>query len=226
MIKLNNISFGYSNNKGELVLEDLDLSFKAGKIVSILGDSGSGKSTILRILAGLEKPYTGCVEIGGVIHADDRHFSQPEDRGVGMVFQDYALFPHMTVKKNILFGLSHLKKNERMKRVKDVLKLVRMEELSERYPHELSGGQQQRVALARAIAPKPTVLLLDEPFSNLDAGLQSSIRQEVKSILNEAKITAIFVTHDQEDALAIADDVVYLKEGRVFKQGPPKSVLV
>lgn len=225
MIKLNNITFGYDNNKKDLILNKFDCDMSMGRIISILGESGSGKSTILRLLAGLETPQSGEIQMNDETFFDNKINVSPEKRGIGMVFQDYALFPHLTVKKNIQYGLSSLKKSERESRIQEVLSLVHLEGMENRYPHELSGGQQQRVALARAIAPRPEILLLDEPFSNLDAGLQGKIRREVRDILKSADMTAIFVTHDPEDALDIADEVVYLKGGNIVKQGLPKEVL-
>ena len=164
-----------------------------GEIVGILGQSGSGKSTILRLIAGLELPMKGTIKIADKIVLSESVFIHPEERGVGMVFQDYALFPHMTVKDNILFGLSRMPRNERMQRVDEMLELVQMEKFEKRYPHELSGGQQQRIALARALAPKPNVLLMDEPFSNLDADLKESIREELGVILKKANILALWL---------------------------------
>ncbi len=168
-ISLKNVSFSYDGKRE--VLKDISLSINKGEYVAIVGESGSGKSTILRIIAGLEESYKGEIKIGGKIVFSDNNFVEPEKRGVGMVFQDYALFPHMTVKKNIQFGLKGKNKEEKEKIAMDMLKLVNLVEHKDKYPYELSGGQQQRVAIARAIAPKPSVLLLDEPFSNLDADL-------------------------------------------------------
>lgn len=225
-IELKNIDFSYSNNKSEKVLNNFSCTIENRNIVSILGDSGSGKSTILRLIAGLESPNKGEIIINKKRLYDKGINVSPEDRCIGMVFQDYALFPHLTVKKNILFGLNKYDKKEKNARFKEIIEVVRLEGLEKRYPHELSGGQQQRVALARALAPKPSVLLLDEPFSNLDAALQSSIREEVKDILKRAQITAIFVTHDKEDAISIADRVIILEKGRISKQGMPKEILI
>ncbi len=156
-----------------------------GDIIAILGDSGSGKSTILRLLAGLEIPHKGSITINNQIVVDNRTFMPPEKREIGMVFQDYALFPHMTVEKNVQFGLGKMSKKEKAQKVKEVLELVGLVSYGKRYPHELSGGQQQRVALARALAPMPNLLLLDEPFSNLDAGLKEDIRNQLKTIFKK-----------------------------------------
>ena len=208
-IQIKNLSFGFKNSS-ETIIDNFDLNVNKGEIISILGQSGSGKSTFLRLLAGLEKPWSGTIVINHVVLFDATIFVEPEKRGVGMVFQDYALFPHMTVEKNITYGLGRLKPSERTQRCEEVLELVDLKELSHRYPYELSGGQQQRVALARALAPKPSVLLLDEPFSNLDADIRSKIREELKKIINKAGITCIFVTHDIEDSKALADRLVMM----------------
>ena len=218
MLKINNLHFRYKNSKEDNI-KDFNLEIKKGDIVSILGESGSGKSTILRIIAGLEDAYSGEILIdGNLVYSKDKSI-EPEKRGIGMVFQDYALFPHMTVAKNIMFGLKKMDKSQREKRMIDMLKLVNLEEYKNKYPYELSGGQQQRIAIARAIAPSPSLLLLDEPFSNLDANLQSKIRSELKEIIQKANITSIFVTHDKEDAKALADKVVILDKGEIIKSG-------
>jgi len=221
-IKVNNLSFKYKNANNPTIL-DFSFSINKGEIISIFGQSGSGKSTILRLIAGLETPKEGSIEINNMIMVDNNTFILPEKRGVGMVFQDYALFPHMSVEENIRFGLKKMSKSEKSNRVDEVLNLVGLQEYKRRYPHELSGGQQQRVALARAIAPKPSLLLLDEPFSNLDADLQAKIREDLKEIITKADITSIFVTHDKEDSIAIADRVVILDEGRIIKIGSSKD---
>ncbi len=212
-VQIRNLTFNYKNSK-EAVLKDFNLDIMQGEVISILGQSGSGKSTLLRLIAGLEKPNKGSIIIDKKIMADQNTFLFPEERGVGMVFQDYALFPHFNVEKNIKYGLHSFSKNEQSKRLKEVLELVNLTEFAKRYPHELSGGQQQRVALARALAPKPSVLLLDEPFSNLDAGLKTKIRGELGKIIRQSGITSIFVTHDQEDSKTIADRVVNMEIDR------------
>jgi iron(III) transport system ATP-binding protein len=223
-IKIRNLKFRYKNSK-EDVIKDFSIDIHKGDILSILGESGSGKSTILRIISGLEIPTNGEIKINEITLVDSNNFLPPEARGVGMVFQDYALFPHMTVSQNIKFGLRKLSKREKDARLNKVLELVNLGEYKERYPYELSGGQQQRVALARAIAPKPSVLLLDEPFSNLDSNLKNKIRSELKSILNETGITSVFVTHDKEDAISIANRVIILNDGEIIKYGDPKEIL-
>ena len=222
-VKINNLKFRYKNSK-EDTINNFNIEINSGEIVSILGQSGSGKSTVLRLVSGLEEPSHGEIIIDSKVMVSDKEFVFPEKRGIGMVFQDYALFPHMTVAKNIEFGLKKMNKNEKNKRSKEVLELVNLSEFKERYPYELSGGQQQRVALARALAPKPSLLLLDEPFSNLDADLQSKIRNELKAILKKANTTSIFVTHDKEDSMAIADKVIILEKGKVISVGTPDEV--
>jgi len=203
---------------GEVVaLDHFSLDVWEGGIVTLLGPSGCGKTTALRVIAGFESAG-GSVEIHGRTVLDDGRFVPPEKRRVGMVFQDYALFPHMTVASNVGYGLP---KVDRAPRVGDVLELVGLTGMEERMPNELSGGQQQRVALARALAPKPEVILLDEPFSNLDASLRDRVRRELRVILTEARTTAVFVTHDQEEALATSDIVAVMREGRVLQADTP-----
>ncbi|MEH7379066.1 ABC transporter ATP-binding protein [Bacillus sp. JJ1533] len=204
ILEINNLRFSFSR-KVSPIIENFSLSIDEGEIVGILGKSGSGKSTLLRLISGLEMGTKGSITIAGKPVFNDSLFIQPEEREVGMVFQDYALFPHMNVRNNILFGLDRLPKKERKQRVKEMLELVKMEDFESRFPHELSGGQQQRIALARALAPKPNLLLMDEPFSNLDADLRESIRQDLQSILKKANITCIIVTHDRNDVEAICD---------------------
>lgn len=210
-IEIKNLSFRFKNSS-EPIIDNFDLTVNKGEIISILGQSGSGKSTFLRLLAGLEKPCSGTIVINGQVLFDATTYVEPEKRGVGMVFQDYALFPHMTVEKNITYGLGRLKQSERTQRCEEVLELVGLKKLSHRYPYELSGGQQQRVALARSLAPEPSVLLLDEPFSNLDADIRSKIREELKKIINKVGITCIFVTHDIKDSNALANRLVMLNQ--------------
>ncbi|CDF59272.1 ABC transporter ATP-binding protein [Thermobrachium celere] len=201
-----NLSFKYKNAK-DYQITNFNLEIEKGEIVALLGPSGSGKSTILRLISGLEIPNGGEIIVNNRVLYNKNVFIEPQKRGIGMVFQDYALFPHMTVEKNILFGLEKINKEARQRILDEVLELVDMKEYKKRYPHELSGGQQQRIAIARALAPKPSLLLLDEPFSNLDAGLKKRIRKEIKEILKKSNITSIFVTHDIEDAKDVADRI-------------------
>lgn len=200
-------------------LTGFDVVVESGGVLTVLGPSGCGKTTALRIIAGFEKPDGGMVEVAGVVVAAPNIFVPPERRRVGMVFQDYALFPHMTVRGNVAYGVGG-----KSGRVREVLELVGLSGLENRYPHELSGGQQQRVALARALAPGPEVILLDEPFSNLDASLRHRVRREVKAILREAKATSLFVTHDQEEALSMSDKVAVMREGRIVQVASPPEL--
>ncbi|KGX83210.1 ABC transporter ATP-binding protein [Pontibacillus marinus] len=216
-INIKDLCFGYNRSKNDII-HHFDLEIKQGEIVSILGESGSGKTTILRLLSGLEIPSHGNISINETLMVSDHTFVPPEKRGIGMVFQDYALFPHMTAGENIEFGLKGLRRKERKARVEEVLELVNMSEFKKRYPHEMSGGQQQRIALARALAPKPSLLLLDEPFSNLDAELQVKIRDELRDIIKQTGITSIFVTHDVADSRALADRIVTMHNGIVSDQ--------
>lgn len=216
-VQINDLHFSYRGAVEETI-KGFSLSIAKGEIVSLLGESGSGKSTILRLIAGLEMPKQGVVVVNDCVCCDECSFTPPEQRGVGMVFQDYALFPHMTVEKNIRFGLHKLSRKERNERVDEVLELVNLTDFRDRYPYELSGGQQQRVALARALAPKPSLLILDEPFSNLDTSLQHRLRDDLHRLLKQTGTTTIFVTHDEADAEALADRIVYLGGGKIRKQ--------
>ncbi|MGF1471565.1 MAG: ABC transporter ATP-binding protein [Rubrobacteraceae bacterium] len=218
MVRLSGVSKGYGPVKA---VRDVDLELEPGKILALLGPSGCGKTTTLRLLAGFEHPDAGEVEIGDRTVAGKRAFVPPEKRKVGMVFQDYALFPHLTVGQNVAYGLP---RGKREARVAEVLGLAHLAGLGDRMPHELSGGQQQRVALARALAPEPAVVLLDEPFSNLDASLRARVRAEMRDILKKARATAIFVTHDQEEAFSIADEVAVMIDGRVLQKAPPEDL--
>lgn len=221
---IRNLQFSYPKSTIKTV-EDFSFEVEKGEVISILGRSGSGKSTILRLIAGLEMPASGSFSLNDKKMFCNETFMQPEKRGIGMVFQDYALFPHMTVEDNILFGLSKMSRKDKKKRGQEVLELVELEGFEKRYPHQLSGGQQQRVALARAIAPEPELILLDEPFSNLDTDLQVKIRGDLRRILKKAKTTAIFVTHNQNDAHALADRIVKIKDGKIEKIGRPCDLL-
>ena len=218
---------GVSKEYGrELAVEDLSLSVKDGELLTLLGPSGCGKTTTLRMIAGLEEPSSGTITIADeTVTADaDGPFKKPEERDVGIVFQDYALFPHLTVGENIAFGLDEMDDEETDARVSELLELVDLEAHEEKMPNQLSGGQQQRVALARSLAPEPDVLLLDEPFSNLDVRLRVEMREEVRRILKRAGVTAISVTHDQEEALSISDRVAIMNDGAIAQIGNPGEV--
>jgi iron(III) transport system ATP-binding protein len=205
-------------------LQGFDLAVCQGEVLALLGPSGCGKTTAMRLIAGFELPDEGCVLIGGKVVAEPGRGLPPEARQVGMVFQNYALFPHLTVAENVGYGLRRGRPGERAERVESVLRLVGLSGLEKRLPHELSGGQQQRVALARALAPQPGVLLLDEPFSNLDASRRLQVREEVRAILKMSRTPAIFVTHDQEEALFMGDRVAVVRGGRVEQIGRPQDV--
>ena len=218
---------GVSKEYGaEKAVEELSLSVRDGELLTLLGPSGCGKTTTLRMLAGLEAPSEGTITIAGetVTGDADGPFRKPEERDVGIVFQDYALFPHLTVAENIAFGLDELDEAETDARVAELLELVDLEAHEEKMPSQLSGGQQQRVALARSLAPEPDVLLLDEPFSNLDVRLRVEMREEVRRILKRAGVTAISVTHDQEEALSISDRVAIMNDGAIAQVGDPGEV--
>jgi iron(III) transport system ATP-binding protein len=197
----------------------VDLDVETGELLALLGPSGCGKTTTLRLIAGFERPDAGCIELGGRVVADPDHFIAPEHRHVGVVFQDYALFPHLRVGQNVGYGVRD--RDARRARTGEMLELVGLADKADRWPHELSGGEQQRVAIARALAPAPTILLLDEPFSNLDAALRVRVRAEVRDILRAAGATAVFVTHDQEEALSLADRVAVMHRGEVLQVGAP-----
>ena len=202
-------------------VDGVDLVVERGVICALLGPSGCGKTTTLRLIAGFERPDAGTIAVGDRPVAGDGVFTAPERRRIGMVFQDYALFPHLSVEGNVAYALGRL---HDATRVAEVLRLVGLDRMGERFPHELSGGEQQRVALARALAPTPEVILLDEPFSNLDASLRARVRQEMREILVASGVTALFVTHDQEEALSLADRVAVMREGRIEQEGTPEEV--
>ena len=208
----------------EPAIRDVSISIERGEIVALLGPSGCGKTTTLRIIAGFEKPDSGSVSIAGRVVADHEGFLQPEHRGVGMVFQDYALFPHLNVRDNIAFGLRRWDRKRRNERVSELIELSGLSDLEDRYPHQLSGGQQQRVAMARALAPEPHVLLLDEPFSNLDTELRFQMRAEVRNLLKQVNTTAILVTHDQQEAMMMADRMAVMLDGRVEQIDAPDVI--
>jgi iron(III) transport system ATP-binding protein len=208
----------------ETAVENFSLSVQKGELLTLLGPSGCGKTTTLRMIAGLEEPTSGTVTIGDEVVAGDGQFVPPEQRDVGLVFQDFALFPHLTVAENITFGIDDWDADERERRLTELLELVDLTDHREKYPGALSGGQQQRVALARSLAPEPAVLLLDEPFSNLDVRLRIEMREEVRRILKQAGVTAVSVTHDQEEALSISDRVAIMNDGRLEQVGKPELV--
>ena len=204
-LDIRNLEFRYGK-KGSEIFKDFDLNVKDGSILAVLGKSGSGKSTLLRIISGLEDRSKGYIRIGDRTVQDESVFIPAEKRNTGFIFQNYALFPYLTVGQNIAFGM----KKRDDERVKEMVNLTRLEGLEKRYPHELSGGQQQRVALARSLAPMPSILLMDEPFSSLDSVLVKDLREDLMRIIRTTGMTTILVTHDEDDAKALADETLVL----------------
>jgi iron(III) transport system ATP-binding protein len=202
-------------------VRDTSLCVERGEVVAVLGPSGCGKTTLLRLIAGFERPDSGTVEVAGELVAGPGAWVPPERRRVGMVFQDYALFPHLTVAENVGFGLP---RRQRPRRVPELLALVDLDGFSGRYPHELSGGEQQRVALARALEPGPELVLLDEPWSNLDGSLRESLRAEVTDIVRPLGVTVVLVTHDREEAFSLADRIALMREGTVVQEGTAEEL--
>ncbi|MCP4357356.1 MAG: ABC transporter ATP-binding protein [Chloroflexi bacterium] len=211
----------YKSFDNQPIVQGISFLVAPGQILALLGPSGCGKTTSLRLIAGFEQLDRGRIEIDGRLVADSNTHIPPEKRRAGIVFQDYAIFPHLSVAENVGFGLP---RRVRAERTAEMLDFVGLAGLGERMPHELSGGQQQRVALARALAPQPAVLLLDEPFSNLDAALREEMRQDVRRLLKESGTTAVFVTHDQEEALFMGDEVAVMNQGRIEQLGTPEHI--
>ncbi|MFT4777811.1 MAG: iron(III) transport system ATP-binding protein [Flavobacteriales bacterium] len=216
-ISVNNICHSYGKNK---VLHGCSFAINKGQIVALLGESGSGKTTILRTLAGFERPDSGSISMNNSLLYDQQTMVLPEDRNIGLVFQDYALFPHLNIRKNIELGKSAGAKRT----TSQWLNVVGLDGLDERRPDQLSGGQQQRVAIVRALAAEPELILLDEPFSNIDESLKFGFRHELRKLLKEEGVSAVFVTHDTKDALAIADQIVILKDGEIRQIGTPETI--
>ena len=208
------------------VLQEFNQKFEDGEFITLLGPSGCGKTTMLRLIAGFEKPSSGEIYIGDKLVSSENEFLPPEKRGIGMVFQSYAVWPHMNVFDNIAYPLKIQKiaKNEIEERVSQVLKIVHLEQYKDRFPSELSGGQQQRVALGRALVAQPEILLLDEPLSNLDAKLREEMRYEIKEITKKLKITVIYVTHDQIEAMTMSDRIVLINKGEVQQVAAPQEI--
>ena len=205
-------------------VDDVTLALPAGQVTAVVGPSGCGKTTTLRVIAGFERPDRGTVRVGDRVVAGPGVFVPPEQRRVGMVFQQLALFPHLDVAGNVSYGLRDLPRRERVARVAELLDLVGLSRMGLRRADQLSGGEAQRVALARALAPRPSVVLLDEPFSSLDVGLRAGLRAEVRRILHTAEVTTLLVTHDQDEALSMGDHVAVMFTGRVVQSGPPEDV--
>ncbi len=209
-----NLSLAYGKNK---VVNDVSFQLEEGEIGCLLGPSGCGKTTLLRSIAGFQPLVQGVIYLNGHQVSSNTSSHPPEKRHIGMVFQDFSLFPHLTITDNIGFGIRHLKRSERQQRIKQLLALVSLQGLESRYPHEISGGQQQRIALARALAPKPDLLLLDEPFSSMDIELREELATEVKQILKSENMSALLVTHDQNEAFVVADTIGVMKDGKLLQ---------
>ena len=218
LLEINDLHCGYN---GKSVVNGVSFTIAAGSVNCLLGPSGCGKTTVLRAIAGFEKVSGGEILLGGSCVSSIEKTVPPEQRGVGMVFQDYALFPHLNIEKNIHFGLREGSWRERNSRVKELLQLVGLEGHEKRYPHELSGGQQQRVALARALAPKPRLLLMDEPFSNLDVDLRERLAIDIREILKSQGTAALFVTHDQHEAFVMGERIGVMNDGRILQWDSP-----
>lgn len=232
ILELKNITKKFLQSE-TTVINNVSLTLKQGELLGLLGPSGCGKTTLLRIIAGFENISQGTVAIAGETVSGNSKSVPAEKRNTGMVFQDYALFPHLTVEKNIAFGLKNyqgakkrLNHRQIQQRVAEVLNLVGLEGLEKRYPHQLSGGQQQRISLARAIAPQPALILLDEPLSNLDVQVRQRLREEIRAILKAAGTSAVFVTHDREEALAISDRIAVMRDGKLEQIGTPEEIYI
>lgn len=223
IIELNNISKRYRKSD-KLAVDNVSFSLNKGQILALVGESGSGKTTLLRLIAGLEHPDSGIIQLAGQEIVNGRKSLAANQRKTGMVFQDYALFPHLNIMDNIRFGLSGLSKETAINRVYETLELTGLKEDVKKYPHQLSGGQQQRVALARALAPRPEILLMDEPFSNLDTILRDQVREEVQQIIKSVGITAILVTHDTKDAFSTADQIAVMLNGKLLQIDTPDTL--
>lgn len=222
LLQINSIDKSYAS--GAKAVDHLSLKVGRGEILALVGASGCGKTTALRLIAGFETPDTGTITLDNRIVSGPSTFISPEKRGIGLLFQDYALFPHLTVEKNVGFGLRGISPERRKARIREMLVLGGIEEYSARYPHQLSGGQQQRVALARALAPSPSLVLLDEPFSNIDTLVKEQVRADLQHLFRQTGVTAIMVTHDIADAFAIADRVAVMREGRIEQIGTPTEI--
>jgi len=215
-LHLDSLSLAYDTPRGpHTVVDGFSLALDAGEIACLFGPSGCGKTTVLRAIAGFEPVRAGTIRLGSVLLSSSQVHLPPEQRRVGMMFQEYALFPHLSAAKNVAFGLRRMPRAAQNERVAEMLALVGLADAAERYPHELSGGQQQRIALARALAPSPALLLLDEPFSNLDGGTRERLTAQVRGILKQAGQTAILVTHNEAEAQAMADRIGVMHGGRI-----------
>lgn len=224
LVRARGVEFGY--RRSTPVVKGVDLNLHAGRVHALLGDSGSGKTTLLRLIAGLEQLSVGSIDIGEQsVSADTKHVP-PEKRAVGFVFQDYALFPHLTVRQNVIFGLKKQPRRQRRSAADELLNRVGMDNFADAMPTTLSGGQQQRVALARALAREPQVMLLDEPFSGLDATLRDQVRDTTLQVMREAGVAILMVTHDPREALVAADTVSVMRDGRITATGRPHQICI
>jgi iron(III) transport system ATP-binding protein len=222
MLSVQNLWYRYGSTSTAWTVSEINLELASGELVGLLGPSGCGKTTLLRLIAGFEQPSCGSITLFGHSVASERHCVPAEQRGIGMVFQDGALFPHFTVWENACFGLKHYEARQRVQWLLDILGIAKFRH---RYPHELSGGQRQRLALARSLAPAPKLLLLDEPFSNLDVEVRLHLRQELPAVLHECGVTAVMVTHDPEEALAICSRVGVMRNGRLLQLDAPHRLV-
>lgn len=223
LLTMNRVNKTFSHRDGP-VLREVSFSVEPGELFSLVGPSGCGKTTALRIVAGFERPDSGTVSLGERVLSGPRAHVAPEERGLGFVFQDYALFPHLSALDNVAFGLRKIPKAKARARALEALEMVHLAEAAHRYPAQLSGGQQQRVALARSLAPRPRVLLMDEPFSNLDAGMRLATRSEVRALLKASGTTTVLVTHDQEEAMTMGDRLAIMRDGRVEQADAPEAL--
>lgn len=214
----------YKNFEAQEVLRDINFSLKKGEILSILGESGCGKSTLLGSIAGFFPITQGEILIHNTLIASKQTFLPPQKRDVGLVFQDYALFPHLNIKENILFGITHLPSTEQTQRFKEIIDIFQLQDHLKKYPHELSGGQAQRVGLARTMITRPAIILFDEPFSNLNHTLSIQLRSEIKQVIKEHQLTVIFVTHDKEDVFFLADNLILMHQGQILEYAPPHQI--
>lgn len=221
MLALDQVSLRYGKN---IVVKNVSFGVRDGEMLCLLGPSGCGKTSVLRLIAGLERPHAGTISINGRTVASTGEIVPPHKRDVGLLFQDFALFPHLTVGENIRYGLAKIDRREAGNRVAELLRQIQLEQHTDKYPHMLSGGEQQRVALARALAPRPNVLLLDEPFSGLDTMLREQMSEEMALTLRELGVTSIMVTHDPEEALTLADRIVLMNDGEVIQTGTPDEL--
>ena len=216
VLSLQNLKVSYQK---QAVINALDLEIEAGEIVALFGPSGGGKSTVLKSIAGLLDEVEGHIEVNGVTLLSDKVRLPAEKRNTGLIFQDYALFPHMTVAENVGYGLHKLKKSQRAERIESMLALIKMTEYADKYPHELSGGQQQRIAIVRALACEPSIMLFDEAFSNIDPQLRFELIADIRALLKHQNTSALFVTHNQDEAFAFCDRIAVLNQGRIEQIG-------